>query len=182
MKHLKLLVLSLILPLSVSAQQKDAESQSKMDVFASATGSIIKYSDYNLEPLKSAYGVVETRIRKIDAKGESQAFLQITKDGQYGSKKASIAFEDLEDIINALPRLKSDAQLDVSTNADYVENKFVTDDGFQVGYYVSKGKVSWYLVLEKYGSDNTFFLKDILSAETLFNSANNKMKEFAENQ
>jgi len=165
--------------LTTYSQQKDADSQSKMDVFASATGSIIKYLDYNLESLGSSYGIAETRIRKINAKGESQVFLQITRETKYGEKKASIAYEDLLEIIKAMPKLKLDAQSDMATDADYVENKFVTDDGFQVGYYVSSGKVKWYLVLEKYGSNNTFFLNDVISAESLFNRAKIKMEELS---
>ncbi len=172
-----LLLLLMTISLSAYSQQKDAESQSKMDVFASATGSIVKFTDYNLESLGSAYGIAETRIRMIDAKGESQVFLQITKETKYGDKKASIAYEDLLEIIKAMPKLKLDAQSDMTTDANYLENKFVTDDGFQVGYYVSSGKVKWYLVLEKYGSNNTFFLNDVISAENLFNRAKIKMEE-----
>ena len=48
-----------------------------------------------------------------------------------------------------------------------MENKFVTVDGFQVGYYVSGGKATWYSKLEKYGSDATIFID---SGETLLNS------------
>lgn len=172
-------VFLMTLNLTAYSQQKDADSQSKMDVFASATGSIVKFSDYNLESLGSSYGIAETRIRKVKVKGESKVFFQITKDTKYGTKKASIAYEDLLDIIKAIPQLKSDAQSDLTDNADYLENKFVTDDGFEVGYYVSNGKIRWYLVLEKYGSDNTFFLNDVISAESLFNRAKVKMEELS---
>lgn len=34
--------------------------------------------------------------------------------------------------------LKAEVEKDIAANPDYLENKFVTVDGFQVGYYVSK--------------------------------------------
>ena len=56
--------------------------------------------------------------------------------------------------------MKTEVDNDVATNPDYLENKFVTSDGFQIGYYVDQGKTKWYLKLEKYGSDNTIFIND----------------------
>lgn len=162
---------------TVIAQEGVSELKSKMDVFSSTTGSIVKFADYNLRTLGSSYGVAESRIRKVTVGGNTQLFLQISMEAKYDTKTASIAYEDVLEILRAFPELKLNAQKDISTEADYIENKFVTDDGFQVGYYVSKGKIRWYLVLEKYGSDNTFFLEDVISAESLFNQAKNKMAE-----
>lgn len=74
--------------------------------------------------------------------------------------------------------MKSDEEKDIASNPDYLENKFTTVDGFQVGYYVDKGKSMWYLKLEKYGSDNnTLYLRDGDIIETAFNDAKAKMDE-----
>lgn len=66
---------------------------------------------------------------------------------------------------------------DISANPDYMENKFVTVDGFQIGYYVTSGKANWYLKLEKYGSDNTLFVDGGENIETALTDAKNKIDE-----
>ena len=75
--------------------------------------------------------------------------------------------------------LQSEEPKDVASNPDYLENKFITVDGFEVGYFVDKGKSTWYLKLEKYGNDNnTLFIKDGSSnIETAFNDAKTKIEE-----
>ena len=50
--------------------------------------------------------------------------------------------------IHKLAKLVAEADTDCSANPDYLENRFVTNDGFEIGYYVSKGKASWYMKLE----------------------------------
>lgn len=73
--------------------------------------------------------------------------------------------------------MKNDVSADIASNPDYMENKFVSVDGFQVGYYVSKGKADWYIKLEKYGSDNTIFINDGDTIELAFTEAKNKIDE-----
>ena len=58
-----------------------------------------------------------------------------------------------------------------------MENKLVTVDGFQVGYYVSKGKASWYIKLEKFGSHITLFIDNGDTIETAFTDAKSKIDE-----
>lgn len=166
-----------ILISSILIAQDVKEEATKMDQFASKTGSILKFIDTNLPALKLSYSVAEVKIRKIISGGEIGYFLQISKEGKYDTKTASIAYEDLIEIIKALKTLKLESAKDLSLNPDYLENKFITEDGFQVGYYVSKGKLKWYLTLERYGSGNTAFVKDVESIESLFDSAKLKIEE-----
>ena len=171
--------MAIFISLSVCSQNKAEENKksSKMEQFASQTGSIIKFLDYSLPNLKSMYGVAETKVRKIIA-GESVAyFFQISKEGKYDTKKASIAYEDLLEVIKAISVLKTDSEIDILVVADYLENKFVTDDGFQIGYYVSDSKITWYIVLEKYGSGNTVFLKNLSEIEESFLNAKQKIDD-----
>lgn len=167
-------LISIFFLTSIFAQDvKDAET--KMTEFASKTGVIIKFEDYNLPDLKLTYGLAENKIRKLKSGNVEKYFFQISKKGKYGEKTASIAYEDLIETQKALISLKNQAIADSSTTSDYIENKFVTDDGFRVGYYVSKGKLNWYMVLEKYGSDNTIFIKNVSDIEQALNSAKQKM-------
>ncbi|MEZ4809397.1 MAG: hypothetical protein R2819_03480 [Allomuricauda sp.] len=177
MKGLKIISLIICLATTNVFCQDQKEEQSKLLDFVSKTGVIIKLEDYTLPSIKWSYGVAEARIRKIISGTEAKLFYQILNKDKYDTKTASIAYEDLLETQKALVTLKSQSENDLSTNSDYVENKFVTDDGFQVGYYVSKGKLMWYLKLEKYGDGNTIFMKDVNSIDEAFDQAKNKMDE-----
>ncbi len=152
--------------------------KTKIDAFVSRTGRLTKFTDYNLPDIKSSYEKSETRIRKINIAGATSGFFyQIEKHGQYSKSVASIEYADLLEVIKAIKSLKEQVEQDIAGNPDYLENKFVTDDGFAVGYYVDKGKAKWYLQLEKYGSDNTIYISDINTIETAFGSAKTKIDE-----
>jgi len=179
MKNLILIISALLISLTIYAQKTEEvkKESTKMEAFNSKTGVIIKFVDYTLPNLKLTYGVAETKIRKLISGSEIQLFYQISKKGKYDTKAASIAYEDLLEMIKALKTLEKDAITDKTINSDYLENKFVTDDGFKLGYYVSKGKIGWYLVLEKYGSDNTIFINDSEVIKHAFSIAKQKIEE-----
>lgn len=181
MKKKILLLFSItIIVSSLSAQEvktPDKVIQTKMDAFASRTGVIIKFTDYNLPALKSFLaGNADTRIRKFTGDGESKYFYQIEKPGQYSSSTASIEYSDLLEVIKALATLKAQFDGDVASTPDYLENKFVTSDGFEIGYYISNEKTKWYIKLERYGSDNTIFVNDVETLTTAFQGAKDKIE------
>ncbi len=178
----KIIFTSLIMLFTTSLifSQDIADEATKMDNFVSKTGVVIKFIDSNLQDLKLNYGVAETKIRRIITGEEIAYFYQISKTGQYDTKTASIAEEDLGEVIKALSSLKEDFQTDSRSNPDYLENKFKTEDGFQLGYYVSGKQTSWYLVLEKYGSENTIFIKDVSTIESAFNIASSTIEYLKE--
>ena len=92
---------------SAQADKKDEKVfQTKMDVFSSKTGTIIKFIDTKLPDMKSSFTTVETRIRKILSGGDLKYFYQIIKQGQYGSKTASIEYSDLVEVNKAIQTLK----------------------------------------------------------------------------
>lgn len=157
--------------------QEQKEQKSKMQEFVSKTGTILKFEDYKLPNVKLSYAVTESKIRKIISGSEEKMFFQISKKGKYGDKTASIAYEDLLEVQKALLNLKTQTETDMNTLSDYLENKFITEDGFEIGYYVSKGKITWYINLEKYGSDNTVFTKDYKVFENMFKSGKEKIEE-----
>ncbi len=158
-------------------QEKTETFKTKTDVFLSKTGSIIKYVDYSQPALVSKYSSCETRVRKI-TNGSNVPLIvyQIVKEGKYSNSTASIDYVDLVEILKALKTLKSDVITDVSST-NYIENKFVSTDGFQLGYYISGGKSVWYIQLEKYGTDKTVFIDNVDTIETAMNNAKIKMEE-----
>jgi len=179
-KKMTLALALLVTTLTIHAQdvKKEAEAvKTKMDVFVSKTGAITKFVDTKLPTLKTSYEGAETRIRKISNGTTSAFFYQIIKEGKYSNTTASIEYSDLLEVLKALKVLKADINNDINANHDYLENKFITVDGFQVGYYISNGKAKWYIKLEKYGSDNTIFIDSGDTIESAFTEAKNKIDE-----
>jgi len=57
--------------------QNAKEANTKMDVFASKTGVIIKFVDNSLPNLSHTYGAAETKVRKLISGGDIGYFYQI---------------------------------------------------------------------------------------------------------
>ncbi|MCC9043790.1 hypothetical protein LNQ81_14010 [Myroides sp. M-43] len=173
-----LLMSTLILLFSSCKQEevKDTEvTKTKIETLVSNTGSIVKLVDTTLPNLQTSYSKSETRIRKITNGSETAYFYQIESKGKYNKSTASIEYADIDEVLKALKVLLSEVEADVISNPDYTENKFVTVDGFQVGYYVSEAKANWFITLERTGSDNTLFISEGKVIETAFTDAKNKI-------
>ena len=171
-----------IFQLKAQDVRKDADNiQTKMEAFSSKTGVITKFIDFQLPDMVTTYGKSETRIRKIKSDNTELYFYQIEKEGKFDSSTASIEYSDLIEEIKAVQTLKMEVDLDVAANPNYMENNFTTADGFQIGYYVSKGKPTWYIQLEKYGSDKTLFIADGDIIDIAFTNAKNKIDELKMN-
>jgi hypothetical protein len=168
------LVLSSIM---LYGQEKTETFKTKTDTFLSKTGSIIKYVDYAQPFIKSSYSSCETRVRKITNGTNIPLYVyQIVKEGEYGNSTASIEYNDLLEILKALRTLKGEVIVDEQM-PNYIENKFVSTDGFQLGYYTDKGKSVWYIKLEKYGNDNTIFIDNVDLIVLALNGAKTKIEE-----
>lgn len=169
------------LSINISLAQQDEHAQhafqTKMEAFASRTGTITKFIDFKLSSIKLFLGEpAQTRIRKVISGDESKYFYLVERQDKTDINSASIEYEDLLEAMKALAALKGEAVKDVYSKPDYVENKFITDDGFQFGYYVAEGKSKWYLKFES-GPDNTFFIDDAQTIENSFNEARKKIEE-----
>jgi hypothetical protein len=108
---------------------------------------------------------------------ESMYFYVVEKQGRATTSTGSIEYQDLLEAIRILGTLKDEAHNDLSSRPDYIENKFVTTDGFQFGYYITEGKSKWYIKLEQTGSDNTLFINDAQTIENSFLEAKTKIEE-----
>lgn len=179
MKKIFTILVLLITTYSFSQDNKTQsdKAKTKMETFSSKAGVITKFIDFNLSNLKTSYTVAETRIRKINSGNLEKYFYQIEKPGKYGSSTASIEYSDLLELIKALNSLETQVASDLEKNPDYLENKFITEDGFQLGYYINKGKAKWYIKLEEYGSDKTLFIKDLSLIESNLNEAKVKIED-----
>ena len=178
MKNILFTCLLMVTSYTCSYGQDAKSEETKIDAFASKTGTIIKFIDYELPNIKLTMGAfAETKVRILISGSDTLYFYQIEKATQYSTKKASIEYSDLLEVIKALILLKEASLTDLAMKSDYLENKFVTEDGAQIGYYVSDGAIKWYIKLEKYGSDTTIFINDFALIEAAFNGAKTKIEE-----
>ena len=87
-----------------------------------------------------------------------------------------IEYSDLVEINKALVTLSASVDSDLQANPDYLENKFRTEDGLEVGYYISNGKANWFIKLERY-SNSTVFPKNQDEIINSFSEAQTKIEE-----
>ena len=178
MKYLiMLLSIMQITIFTLFAQEKSEPS--RMDKIISEGGKLIRYDDYKLSDIKGSIGTpkLETKIRVINSGSKPYTyFLLLSMEAKYSTKRASISEEELTDILEVYGSLV-DASNSETNSSNYAEMKYVTEDGFEVGYYVKKGKSKWFLKLEKYGSGSIFFLKKSEKFKQVLLAAQSKIKE-----
>jgi hypothetical protein len=169
----------LLLAIATNVNAQESAAKTKIDEISLRTGLITKFTEYNLSPLKTSYGTSETRIKKITSNGQTSYFMQLEKKASLGSNvtyTASIAYDDLVKALNAMKTLMTEVDADAASKPDYLENKYITIDGLQVGYYVdNKGKVSWYL--KPGAGQETLYVKDPNIIVDSFTQAKNKIEE-----
>src|SRR5688500_9273655 len=176
-KFICLMFLSINVALAQGDQKENHITETKMDVFASRPGVITIFIDYKLPSLKLFLAEpAQTRIRKVMSGLETRYFYVVEKQGKTSTSTGSIEYNDLLQVTKVLATLKGEALNDLSSRSDYVENKYVTDDGFQFGYYITEGKSKWYIKLEQNGTDNTLFINDVQTIESSFNEAKYKIE------
>lgn len=169
----------MLMPFGVMAQEDGVEKKmTKFEEFSSKTGTIIRFVDYSLPKMPLSYGSLETGVRVIEGNATNVYFYRMEKasTSTTSAKIAMIEYSDLVEINKALVQLQNSASTDISLSCDYLENKFKTVDGFEVGYYVDKGTATWFLKLERYSS-STVFVKDKDAIVNAFKGAQMKIEE-----
>ena len=56
-----------------------------------------------------------------------------------------IEYSDLVEVNKAFEKMFKEVDSDCALNPDYLENKYITEDGFEIGYYIKKGKPNWFI-------------------------------------
>lgn len=167
------------MPMVLFAQSDVEKKLTKFEQFTSKTGRISKFVDVNMPSIpKSFIGSLETSIRTLMGEKSNSYFYRIeeSETSRSISHIAMIEYSDLVEINKALTKLASEVEADCVAKPDYLENRFITEDGFQIGYYVSKGKATWYLKLERY-SNSTVFIKNAEALTSNFPAAQKKIEE-----
>lgn len=171
-----ILILALIIPVSLLAQETDKKRQTTFEKFTSSIGSIVKFYDYAMPKLQASYQTATVEVRKVISGTQSNCFLHIEfTPYQRSVQSAFIAESDLVEMKKALEALEKLASTDGTGEADYLENKFKVEDGSHIGYYISKNKSgdkepTWYFNINGYNGATLFF-KTSDALMTCFNEA-----------
>lgn len=168
-----LLVIAILLPINLMAQDDSEKKQTKFEQFTSKTGKISKFFDINMPKL----GYLETSIRTVMGEESNAYFYRIEKPETTttNSRIAMIEYSDLVEINKALVKLFADVDSDCAMAPDYLENRFITEDGFRIGYYVANGKANWFITLDRLSKSTVFVKKEII--EVNFPEAQKKIEE-----
>ena len=171
-----ILLLVVTLPL-ISLGQNDVEKKiTKYEQFTSKTGRISKFIDVKMPSIPfTLFGSVPTKIRTVIGE-QSNFYFYIVEEKTPGGVVAIIEYSDLVEINKALTKLVSEVEADCTANHDYLENRFITEDGLQIGYSVSKGNASWYLKNDGL-LNNTIYVKNAEVLTSNFASAQKKIEE-----
>lgn len=166
--------------MSMLAICQNAEKElTKFEAFTSNTGKIIKFYDVKMPKIATFLGgKLDASIRVVQKGTDKMYFYRIEKAETTSSNAriAMIEYSDLVEINKAIATLINEQSVDESAGRDYLENKFISEDGFQVGYYISGSSTRWYVKLERYSSSTVFF-SDKEAVVTAFSGAQAKIEE-----
>ncbi len=166
----------------VAFTQDNVKKDSSYDSFISQSGVIIKLQDFRLPPMEgSGYSTYDNRIRILLSNDIRKYFHQITKTSKTGDIIGSIELKELLEMVNAVNLLQTQFNEDITKSIEYMENKYITDDGIQVGYYISTTSKAWFIKLDKYKTDSLIFFKESKDILKGFQEAINKIEEIKRN-
>lgn len=146
MKRTILFVLCLLtLGMNVNAQEAKNDSiirNTKYGALETRKGEFIKYVDKKMKDITySSMYTFGSTVRKFLSKEPPRFFLILG----YVKSRAYIEYSDLVEVNKAFDKLFKEVDADCALKPDYLENKFITDDGFKIGYYIKKGKATWFV-------------------------------------
>jgi len=160
MKQVKLVLLILIVISFVTSaygQQEMSKPKSTYEKFISDLGTMITKDFYDLSSLKSSYKNLKVKVIRLTSGKRIQYFLGISAKAEYSDKSAIIAQNDLIEISKALKTIVAKSKVELTKNLEYRERYFATKDGFKVGYYQSGKEQTFFIELDDYQSDDTYF-------------------------
>ena len=137
-------LLFVLIPIVGISQNENNKVANKY--LSSKGNTFVKFYDVTTLGVPTAFGGwVKTHIR-VFQENPNSTYSYIIEDK---SSSILIEYQDLVKINQALVRLQSEVDADIQAGRDYLENKYVSDNGFQIGYCVKNGEVSWFMQLNR---------------------------------
>ena len=140
--------------MNINAQNDSIIRNTKYDALESRKGVVIKFVDKKTNGIiyNNNGWLIKCVIRKYIETNHNDYFLVL-------GTNTKIEYSDLVEVNKAFDRLFKEVDTDCSLNPDYLENKFITVDGFKIGYYIEKGKPTWFVDPDIYTHQNTLYIK-----------------------
>lgn len=173
MRKLCFLLFMLIPIVGMSQNENAKRTENKTEYLQSNGNTFVKFYDITTLGIPTAFGGwVETNIR-VFQNNQTYTYSYVIKDK---TSSVLIKYSDLVDINNALDKLQNEVNTDIQANRDYLENKYVSNDGFQIGYCVKNGETSWFMQLNR-NTSSFILLKEPELFIPSFKTAQQKIEE-----
>ncbi len=141
-RYLWFVLFLLAFALNLNAQNDSIITVTKYNTLDTRKGTVIRFVDKKMKDIVyTNMFPMNSKIRTFYDTGEKTYFviLSLTKS------KTMIEYSDLVEVNKAFDKFFKEVDEDCALKPDYLENKFITDDGFKIGYYVEKGKAHWFV-------------------------------------
>lgn len=151
------------------------QNMSNYNKYIAGAETFLKFTDYNLENLNYS---TSAELRRVESKADIVYYLRINVINNSLSYTASFNEVEIHNIINAIQQFKQEIFSDKEKvkTAQYIENKYITSDGYRIGYFVKKdGKSKWFIDVSNYSDYGTEFFNEVLPIETAFKQAVKKI-------
>lgn len=131
-----------------STEHVSKRIETKFDKYTSSHGVFSQFVEYKMPNFKldgTYINEVTIRVYTNLQTKEKTCFLRIRSG--YAYRIESIEYGDLIKIIEAIPKLK-DLAANTEQQGDYMQTIFISEDGFQIGWYMEKGKTTWAMTVD----------------------------------
>jgi len=159
----------------VLAQQEMTTPKSAYEMFLSDFGTMITKDYFDMPKLESSYKKISVKIIRLSSGKGIQYFLSFSAKSEYSNKTAVIAQDDLKEISKALTTIIEKSKNESTQNIEYRESYFSTNDGFKVGYFQKGLKQTFFIDLDDYQSDDTFFFDNFESLQKSIDEVKSKI-------
>lgn len=167
-----LLLVMMLFPMFMMAQNEGNKKPTKYEEFESKTGSITKYIEKSMNNcIIDKATPLKVKIRTVYGEEKNLYFLILEKNKTIitDHSTAFIEYSDLVEINKALAKLLNEVDGDCELKPEYLQNIFTSEDGLKIGYYVEKSKATWKVKLE-YGAEYLTITKIKEFADYLINA------------
>ena len=141
-RNLFFIVIVMLLFSNVFAQ---TEQISKYDKLLSKSGCVIKKASVPvIQKNLAAYGgrdYISLSVKLVKIGTTTYYYLYFYE--RWDDKFAFIEYNDLVSLISSLPTIRASEQKDITSEIEGIQNRYVTADGFAVGYNIENGYAQW---------------------------------------
>ena len=123
---------------------------------AQANRSLVRVVEYEQPSIQTKFGeYIQTKINEVMT-DTTIYFYEIVKNDHLN---AMIDYKELTVINKYIPELVSNAEEDLLKNYKSIEFKYITKTGLQIGYYIKRTKISWFIQFG-HSKDEIIYIKN----------------------